>query len=162
MQVRPVLKVVAFGLLAYICIPPAALIWSMVLLNLRVIPPGIVFVSAPALFFILRFGLFVAAGFVVGKRVAGARIANATLAGLLLAIGVMLLDALGLFLLVKFRSRPYVPRDVPSGGLFIPIWAPWAAFGLQVALATVGGWIANRRRPGDPGLELPPNPIRSD
>ncbi len=148
MQLSLVLKVVAFGLLAYICTPAAICIVLTVLINL----PGITPSAIPPLglitfFCILRFGLFAAVGFVVGKRVAGARIGNAALAGGLLAIGVMLVDVIVILLVLKFRSGPYIPNDGPCYRLPVPIWGPWALFGLQVGLATVGGWIASRRRP---------------
>ena len=146
MQVRLVSRVVVCGLLAYVCIPLAVVIGATVLLNLPIIPQRIMFVGTPILYFILRFALFMVIGLIVGRKSATARIANAVLAGVLLSIGVMFLDTMGIFILARFHSRPDIPVAGHSGGPFMGIWWPLAWFGLQVVLATVGGWMANRRQ----------------
>ena len=145
MRLRLVLRVVMIGLLVYVCIPLAIVAWTTVMLNIPTIPRGIAFAGTPILFFVLRFGLFPAVGYVAGARVTRARIANAALAGVLLAIGVACVDTIMLFVLPKRHPEAAPSLHVPSAGVFTSVYLPLVWFGLEVALAMVGGWIADRR-----------------
>ena len=145
MERRSVLRAVLIGILAYICILPVMIAWSTILDNIRVIPRGFLNASVPVLYFVLRFGLFLTVGLVVGRRVASLRVANATLAGVFLAIGVVFVDVAILFLGPEWLVKRGGDVPPPDEGLFTSVYAPLIWFGLQVVLAAVGGWIAKWR-----------------
>lgn len=141
MELRSVLKAVLIGIAAYVCIMPVTLAWLTLSLNLRIMPEDSAIASVPVLYFVLRFGLFLIIGLVVGRRVACLKVANATLAGFFLANGASAVDTAILFLAPR---RPVVSGDVPlaSEGLFAGVYTFLIWFGLEIVLATAGGLIA--------------------
>lgn len=148
-QWRLALRVALLGALAYVCVLPVEMVWLTFWLNVRAVPLEIVQASVAALFFVLRFGLFLVAGLMVGRKTAGARVANAAIVGVMLAVGVMLVDSIILLLLPRGHMSVGSPHRLPTAGAFTGVYYPPVWFGLEIALAVLGGWVASRRRPGD-------------
>ena len=146
MQLRLVLRVVLFGMLAYVCILPALLVLYSIFLNIYRPPPMLFPSFVPVSYLALRLILFLVVGLVVGRRVVGARIGNAALAGILLAAVVSLLDTIVIMILPKHPAPPGQSVHPPYASLFASAYFQlWRGF--EVVLAALGGWTAGLRKP---------------
>ena len=144
MKLRLVLRTVLFGMVAYLLIMPAVILFDMILLNIRLLPMEAVGVVSPILYLILRLGLFTDVGLIVGRKVTKARIANAALTGILLALGTALWDIAILVILPKHpHAHPVPPVQLPYASVFthwyLGLWRE-----LEVVFALFGGWLAGR------------------
>lgn len=152
MQLRLVLRVVLFGMLAYVCIPPALLVLYTLFLNICRPPPVLLPSFVPVSYLALRLILFLVVGVLAGRRVAVKRVANAALVGLLLAVGIGVLDTLTILILPKHHPPPGRLVHPPAGFFASAFFTYWRV--LEIAAATVGGWMAGLRKT-DRQAELP-------
>jgi len=141
MQPRLILRVALYGMLAHLCIMPAMLILYTIILNVypwEANPPFPWFTIGSQI--VLNLALFVVVGLIVGRKAAEAAIPNAALAGVMLAVGILVLDGMVLMILPRHHPPPGRLVHPPAGFFASAFFTYWRV--LEIAAATVGGWMA--------------------